>query len=344
MYNVGVFPMKGLPPHRGHLHAIINSATRCKKLYVVVSHNEQETVKLCNEANCTYISLQNRVKWLSVELQGFTHIKVLGLDESDIPVFPNGWSQWAMLLRNAVPEPFDVIFGGEESYIEGHAKNFPNVVYELFDYKRERYGISGTDIRNNPLKHWEYILGSARPFFAKKVLIAGTESAGKSTLTKYLAKIFYTAWSEEFGRYYSDMYLGGNETIFTTKDFENICFKQYEQDMNALNKANKVVFFDTDAVITEYYANLYIGNTSDIIKSFIDPTRYDLVLFMRPDVTWVDDGKRFMGEEKKRWELHKILLNMYIQYGFKNIIEIGGDYNERLHKAVEIIDSLLEGK
>ena len=51
------------------------------------------------------------------------------------------------------------------------------------------------DIRSNILGNWHYILGAARPFFSKKVLIAGTESCGKTTLTKCLANLYNTSWS-----------------------------------------------------------------------------------------------------------------------------------------------------
>lgn len=341
MYKVGVFPGKFLPPHRGHLHAIINSATKCEKLYVAVSHNEKEVVDLCREANCKYMPLKLRAKWLSKELQDFPHIKVILLDESSIPVFPNGWREWSELLISTIPEKFDVIFGGELSYKEGHSKYFPNVIYDVFDYDRTRFPISATEIRKNPMKYWNYILGSAREFFAKKILITGTESCGKSTMTKYLAKIYYTSWAPEEGRYYSERYLGGNEDIFTIQDFENIIQEQYKSDIDALSKANKVVFFDTDAVVTEYYAQQYIKETSENIKNFINPSRYDYVLFFYPDVKWVDDGQRFLGDQELRWKLNDKLLSMYYEYNYKNIIIIQGDYNQRLISCVNLIDSII---
>ena len=115
----------------------------------------------------------------------------------------------------------------------------------LFDPARTRYPISATDIRSDILGNWDYILGAARPFFAKKVLIAGTESCGKTTLTKCLAKLYNTSWSEEVGRYYARDFLGNDETIYTDVDFSRIAHIQYEQDYQALRTANKDCFFDT---------------------------------------------------------------------------------------------------
>lgn len=343
MGKVGVCAGKYFPPHRGHLNAIIHASTQVERLYVVVSDNANFTDRKCKEAHLPMMDLKLRAKWLSQELQGFNHIKVLIIDESNIPEYPDGWDEWSKLLIKAVPEKFDVLFGGEPEYKEVNDKYFPDTIYVLFDPKRDRYPISGTEIRMNPLKHWDYILGSARPFFAKKILIAGSESCGKSTITKYLAKIYYTSWSEEIGRYYSRDYLGGNESVWTIEDFEKICQLQYDQDMKALSTANKITFYDTDAVVTQFYCEVYTGKKNPTIEKWIDPSRYDAVFLFTPDVTWVDDGQRFMAEDSLRWRNHDKIKEAYIQHGFKNIIEISGSYSERLDKAMSYVDKMIEG-
>ena len=341
MYKTGVFAGKFLPPHRGHLSQIINAATQCETLYVVVSDNKSMTAKSCQEAGLPLMSADLRVKWLSQELQGFEHIKIVLLDESDIPEYPYGWEYWIDYLKLAVNDKIDVVFGGDSGYTAGYKLYLPEAEFKLFDYSRDRYPISATLIRKNPFKYWDYILGSARPFFAKKVLITGTESCGKTTTTKYLAKIFYTSWSEEVGRYYAEKFLGGNETVYTEEDFSRIAYLQYENDMDALKKANKVVFYDTDAVVTQYYAELYLGKRVEIVDKFVDPTRYDLVILFEPTVPWIDDGMRFNGEQNKRRELNEKLVWMYQTYGFKKIKELGGNYNERLEKCIEMVSELI---
>lgn len=344
MYKTGVLAGKFLPPHRGHLSAIINAATQCEILYVVVSHSDSQTEKLCKDSRCDYMSGIMRATWLSQELQGFDHIKVLLLDESNIPEYPNGWAEWSQMLKEIVPAKIDVLFGGEPDYKKVNNIWFPESDYVLFDFSRERYPISATMIRNNPLEHWDYILGSARPFFAKKILIAGTESVGKTTLTKYLAKIFHTSWSEEVGRYYSERYLGGREDGFSVEDFGRIAYLQYEADMDALRHANRVVFYDTDAVITQYYCQLYLNKTSEIVESCVDPSRYDAVFFLSPSVKWVDDGLRVNSEQSLREKLDIKLWNMYIERGFTNMFSIDGhgDYNKRLEQALAFTKYVLK--
>jgi len=48
---------------------------------------------------------------------------------------------------------------------------------------------------------------------------------------------------------------------------------------------------------------------------------------------------------KKEYEIDERLRRMYQDRGFENIIEIcGGDYQERLQKAMEISTTLLSGE
>lgn len=343
MYKVGVIYGKFLPPHRGHLNSIINSATKCEKLYVVVCDNRNNTEKLCSASGVNNMPLNLRAKWLSIELKDLEHIKVVTLDETDIPVYPYGWVEFSKLLENSVGEKFDVIFGGEQDYAEGNRKYFPYADYEIYDYERSRFPISGTMIRENPLDHWDYILGSARGFFTKKVLVTGTESCGKSTLVKYLSKIFYTSWSDEVGRRYANEYLGGNENFFTDDDFGAIAYLQHEQDLKAINSANKIVFFDTDAVVTDYYSRLYMGHENLNVQKFINPDQYDLVLFLSPEVKWVDDGQRRNSENRN--QLDTVLIDMYLNFGFSSdkIFRIdGNDYNKRFNLAYSECNKLIQ--
>ena len=335
MPKVGVYFGKMIPPHRGHLNAILSAATQVQKLYVVVSDNKYKTQRICNEAGIPEIPVNLRMQWLKQELQDMPHIKVVKLDESDIPEYPNGWSEWTSLLQKAVNEDINAFFCGEHEYVENLKKYFPTSEVNLYDPERTNYNISATKIREDVIANWEHILGPARPFFAKKVLIAGSESCGKTTLTKALAKLYCTSWSEEVGRYYAQKYLGGDETIFTDNDFARIARQQLEQDYEALRSCNKICFFDTDATITQYYSILYMGHRNAEVESCIDPNKYDVVFLLKPDVTWVNDGQRLNGDQEKREKLHERLKHMYIERGFEDkIIEIGGNYNERLNSII----------
>ena len=342
MYQTGVYFGRFLPPHRGHLYQMIEASTRCEKLVVVISDNRTQTEAICREAGMPVVTYQLRKQWISQQVQDMPHIDVRVLDETDIPVYPLGWEAWAERMAQVVPEGIDAFFVGDRDYDAPLKQYFPDSRIELFDPSRSRYPISATAIRADLINNWHYILGPARPFFARKVLIAGTESTGKTTLTKCLAKLFNTSWSEELGRYYANDYLGGDETIYTDEDFSRMAYLQAEQDYHALRTANKVCFFDTDAVATDYFSELYMGHRNRLVEAFINPSRYDVVLFLTPDVRWVSDGQRLNGDQARREMLNERLLSMYREFGFGDrIVPISGDYNTRLHEAISIVDGLL---
>lgn len=341
--KIGVFPGKFLPPHRGHLTAILRAHALCDKLYVVISERRQEDGELCDNAGIPYISGLLRQRWLSQELQGLG-IDILLQDDSDTLPFPEGWSHYAKLLLSTVPEPFSVIFGGEESYREGHQRYFPAIAYQVLDPQRTQWHISGTEIRTEPYRYWDYIAGSARLFFARKVLITGPESCGKTTLTRKLAKVYCTSWSEELGRDYQDDVVAGNGDLFDLEDFNRITHLQYEQDLKALRAANKVCFFDTDAVVTAFFSQVFMGEVASRIESFIDPDKYDLIIALKPTVPWIADGMRELGDQATRQLSFEQLMDLYKHYGFESskfLIIDSPDYYQRLESCIAAVEQLL---
>lgn len=340
--KVGVFPGKFLPPHRGHITAILRAHALCDKLYVVISERTQEDGQLCDSAGIAYISGVLRQRWLSQELQGLG-IEVL---EDTMAPFPQGWGAYAAQLKQTVPEPFSVIYGGEESYRDGHNRYFPDVEYKVLDPQRTQWPISGTEIRNHPYLHWDYIAGSARPFFARKVLITGPESCGKTTLTRKLAKVYCTSWSEELGRDYQHDVVGGNGDLFDLEDFNRIAHLQYEQDLTALRSANKVCFFDTDAVVTAFFSQVFLGRVASRVESFIDPAKYDLVIALKPTVPWVADGMRELGDQTTRELSFDQLMALYKSYGFdvsRFCVIDAPDYYQRLESCIAAVEKSLYG-
>jgi len=341
MYNVGVFPGKFFPPHRGHLNAIIRAATQCDKLYVVVSDNMKIADDICNDMKLPPMPLALRAKWLSIELQEFEHVTILMLDETGIPPYPDGTVEWSKRLLHVMTEKFDAIFGGEMEYKDTYMRNFPDhVTYVVYDYERSKYPVSATNIREDYLHYWDYILGSARGFFSRRMLISGTESCGKTMMVKYLAKIHHTSWSVEYGRYYSNIYLGGNEALMAPSDFCRIAYEQIARDEDALKSSNKITFFDADAVVTQFYCKMYTGRYNDDIERFVDSRKYDVVIMLPPNVKWVADGLRWKSDQKTRERLHAELVKMYENRGF-TVIKVKEDtYESRLHMVDDIASKM----
>lgn len=341
--KVGVYPGKFLPPHRGHLTGILRAHSLCDQLFVAISENRTSDGILCSQDHLPYITGELRKRWLSHELGGLD-IQIVLIDETGIPDFPNGWAEYANLVRTAIGKPIDVIFGGEPSYQAGHDLHFPGVEYRILDPNRTKWPISASAIRRQPYTHWEYILGTARPFFAKRVLITGPESCGKSTLTKKLAKVFYTSWSEEAGRAFQENELDGDGSLFALEDFNRIAELQHQQDLEALSRASKVCFFDTDAVVTHFFSEFFVGEVADRIVSFVNPKKYDLVIALKPSVPWVDDGTRDTADQAVRDRNYNRLIELYSHYGFdvqKFLVVDSPNYFERLEQSIVAVEKLL---
>lgn len=69
--------------------------------------------------------------------------------------------------------------------------------------------------------------------------------------------------------------------------------------------------------------------------------QFDLWLFLKPDVDWVDDGTRVFGEENIRQQNNSILKSL-LEEADIHTISISGSYEERLAKAMVEVNKLLE--
>jgi HTH-type transcriptional repressor of NAD biosynthesis genes len=65
-----------------------------------------------------------------------------------------------------------------------------NIQHIAFDIPKKLFPVSATAVRKDVFANWKYLPDSVKPDFAIKVVILGTESTGKTTLTENLAKHF----------------------------------------------------------------------------------------------------------------------------------------------------------
>jgi len=362
--STGMFVGKFLPFHRGHLFAILQASTKVDKLYVVISQDRKMMKERCVSHNIKEMPLELITQWLNIEFQAFPHIIIVPVDETGTDPYPHGWVDWARLTRVALikagvlqrghapqavaPDAVDVdyMFGSENDYDAMIRQLFNYAIeYVKIDVKREYVDISATRMVEDIYKNWEMLPGVVRPHFVKKVLITGTESCGKTTLTQMLGKNYLTSWSTEIGKDYEKEKLGGYSDNWNVIDFDKIAMLQLEQDDHAYRTANKVSFIDTDAIVTGYYLNMYLGERSELIEvlSKKEMDKWDLVVLLQPTVPWVQDGTRWEEnkEDKKRWILHKQLKRKYDDLGIK-YIEIGGDYHHRFNEVIKLVENMLK--
>jgi HTH-type transcriptional regulator, transcriptional repressor of NAD biosynthesis genes len=338
--TVGFIGGKFLPLHLGHVYAIVYASSMVDKLYVVLSHSERRDRELCQNSKMRYIPAQIRLRWLSQLIKDMPNVTVISV-EDDQGNEDYNWAEGAHLIKKGIGRPIDYVFSSELEYGVIFEKLYPDAKHVLIDPSRSHVNISATKIRNEGIfNNWGYIPDVVKPFFIKKIVLVGTESCGKSTLTKNLAKLYNTTYVAEYGRTVCEE-LGGCDGIIVTEDYHKIAYGHKMEEWKAIENANKVVFIDTEVIVTQFYSKLYNDEHQKVLDEMAKLQDYDLWLYLEPDVKWVNDGLRVHGEENARvqnnHELKTLLKKHDIDYKILN-----GNYENRLTAAIGYIDEMLK--
>ena len=330
-YNVGMYGGSFNPLHKGHVSCIIQAANMCKELYIVLSIGTGRAE----------INYRIRYRWLYTLTKHIGNVSIIMLEDDAKTKAEYGESYWKAdsdKVKGMVGKKIDVVFCGSD-YDE---KSFWNVCYpesELFIFERNE--ISSTEIRNNPYKCWDWLPSVVKPYYNKKVLLMGGESTGKSTLTINLANYYNTNYIDEAGRDISEK--SGTDLMMIPEDFTEILLQHKLNEMKAIENSNKLLFIDTDALVTQFYIE-FLEDANKIkniaLSDAIDGlNEYDLILFLEPDVEFVQDGDRSVVIKNDREKYSNQIKAILDKHG-KAYHTISGSYQERFLKAVELVDKV----
>jgi HTH-type transcriptional repressor of NAD biosynthesis genes len=107
------------------------------------------------------------------------------------------------------------------------------------------------------------------------------------------------------------------------------------------------MFEDTDCLITLFYLHFLEGEEKEkniaLAEAIAALNRYDLILFLEPDVDFVQDGDRSEVIATDRKKYSKQIKELYSKHGFR-CYEVNGDYQERFSQAVRLVDKMLKGE
>jgi HTH-type transcriptional repressor of NAD biosynthesis genes len=317
----------------GHVDCIIRAANMCKELYIVLSigHNRGE------------IDGRIRYRWIYQLTKHIGNVKIITLEDeaaSKAEYDEKYWQSDADKVKAAVGKPIDVVFCGSD-YDEN---SFWNKCYpESKLYIFPRNDISSTEIRKNPYAHWDWIPNIAKPYYVKKVLLMGGESTGKSTLTINLANRFNTNYIDEAGRDISER--SGTDMMMLSEDFTEILLQHKLNEIKAIEHSNKVIFEDTDALITQFFMGFLEDPGIEKNKALSDAidalNLYDLILFLEPDVEFVQDGDRSEEIRDNREKYSDQIKDLILSHG-KRFVIVSGSYEERYEKAIAEVNRLFE--
>ena len=173
-----------------------------------------------------------------------------------------------------------------------------------------------------------------------RVVLYGPESTGKTTLAKALAKHYQTQWVEEYGRDYLQKKWDQHQAVCSIEDLPIIVKGQLESENQKAIKANKLVFCDTNVVVTRVWSETHFeGYCDPAIMEYSKKFKYDLYLLTGIDVFWKKDDLRDRPDDRQLMFDHfqRALDDLREQY-----IVLGGDQITRLKKAIASIDPLLK--
>ena len=162
--KIGAFPGKFLPPHLGHISTIKECANKCDILYVVVADHEDNSRALCEKAGLPFISAKLRVKWLKAHFKNYKNIKIIYMNEAKLGAFPAPMKEWSDYFKKVTHHKVNMKFA-DESYRKLNELHFAECEFVCFD--RQKINVSGTMVRENPEKYFDFIVAEAQPFFKK---------------------------------------------------------------------------------------------------------------------------------------------------------------------------------
>lgn len=177
---------------------------------------------------------------------------------------------------------------------------------------------------------------------AKRVLVIGAESTGKSTLTENLAQFFIkngvnAIGIQEWAREWIDDKLEGDMNRLEYEHITNFGITQM-QLVDVASKKYELVISDTDAIVSSIFQDIYYNKVDEELKQVAYSEKWNLVLLTHVDVPWVDDGQRNLSHI--RFDVHKRFEDKLKELGFV-YIDVTGTWEERLKTSISHVQNLL---
>lgn len=319
----GLILGKFMPPHRGHEFLVNFARSYVRDLTVLVCSLGRELI--CGEL---------RYRWMREIASGARVVHLTDEVPQEPHEHPDFWTIWRELIVRVEPQPIDFVFASED-----YGWKLAEVLgaqYVPVDHARRMVPVSATQIRNDPLQHWEMLPECVRPHYVRRVCLFGPESTGKSRLAERLARRFNTVHAWEYARPLLDFRNG----VCDEHDIPRIARGQLATEDALARRANRVLFCDTDLLTTVIWSETLFGACPEWIRNLANQRRYDLYLLLDVDVPWVSDGQRFFSAESERKRFFERCRGE-LERDQRPFQIIGGTWNNRFEAACDAVAALL---
>jgi NadR type nicotinamide-nucleotide adenylyltransferase len=308
------------PPHRGHLHLIRAALAGADEVTVLVCERTDQPLPGALRAG-----------WLR-EMAPAARVIVIA---DTLPADDS--RAWAGYTRAVLGWAPDLVFTSE-TYGDAYARHL-GARHVLVDLQRRAVPISATQIRRDPLAHWEYLEPCVRAHYAVRVCVLGAESSGTTTLARDLAAHFGTVWVPEFGRlYYEARQTQPGPLRWDAEEFALIAAEQNRLEDALARRCGRLLVCDTDAFATRLWQERYQGYTSAAVARAADGRRMDLYLLTDCGIPFVQDGTRDGAHLRERMQGR---FAEELRATGRPFLPVAGTPRERLARAVAACEQLL---
>lgn len=322
--STGLIIGKFMPPHRGHQFLIETAARQVDRLTIILFTKQDEP-----------IPGHLRLEWLRSIAGRHRVVRITDehpVDFEDATV----WDRWLESIRRICQTGPDRVFSSE-LYGEQLARLL-GARHIMVDHDRKRFPVGARKIRSQPWRYWDFIIEAARPYFVQRVAVVGAECTGKTTLARELAEHFRTIWVPEFAR----SYLESRGGTCAWEDMVRIAHGQMQAEDEAIGRANRLLFCDTDLLTTSLWSHHYFKKCDIEIMANANAREFALTLLLAPDLPWVNDGLRDCPSLKDRKWFHA-RLREGLEKRKRRFAEITGQEDERLRNALQAIKTAFPG-
>jgi HTH-type transcriptional regulator, transcriptional repressor of NAD biosynthesis genes len=316
---------KFLPFHKGH-EAMINFAlTKCNFLTVLVCCSDKENIPATTRQKWIEKTFKAESK-IEIKCYNYLESELINTSESSLEVS----EVWSVKFKELFPDYDMVITSEEYGY---YVASFMGIEHIAFDIPKALFPVSSSAVRNDIFTNWKFLPDSVKPDFAIKVVILGTESTGKTTLTEKLAKHFNCSLVLEAARE-----IIANSNSFTFDDLHLVAIEHAKEIDKTILAKSPLVIIDTDIHTTKSYSRFIFERELEVNANIYNSNKANLYLYLNNDVEYLQDGTRLSEVERNLLDLshRQVLTDNNI-----NIIEINGDWDGRFEKAVEHINKLI---
>lgn len=187
----GVILGRFMPPHNGHRYLIDFGRHIADEL----------TVFLCSLPPDP-IPGALRLQWMQ---EIFPTVRLVHITEENPNANknqPGATAIWARALAEHMPHGVDYVFASEH-YGFDLAREL-GARFVPVDPSRSLFPVSATAVRAAPMTYWDYLPEPVRPFFVRRVCIAGADVRRRVALGRALSQHFKTIYSGDYARFWQD--------------------------------------------------------------------------------------------------------------------------------------------